>query len=96
MIVVRGTYTAPLAEVDAVRADHLAWVTPHIEAGRVIAAGRDADATGSVFLFSGTDPDAALELLREDPYVQGAVASYEVAAVFTPVVHADGFAPFTT
>jgi uncharacterized protein YciI len=60
----------------------------------VIAAGRNADATGSVLLFSGTDPDAALAVLADDPYVGAGVASYEVAAVFTPVVHADGFEPF--
>lgn len=96
MIVVRGTYLAPIHCVDAIRTDHLAWVTPHIASGRVIAAGRNADATGSVFLFSGTDPDAALALLKEDPYVLGAVASYEVAGVFTPVVHADGFEPFVS
>ena len=96
MIVVRGTYTAPLEDVDAVRADHLEWVTPHIASGRVIAAGRNPQATGSVLLFGGIDADAALALLADDPYIAAGVASYEVAAVFTPVVHADGFAPFTT
>ena len=96
MIVIRGTYTAQLEAVDAVRADHLAWVTPHVESGRVVAAGRDAQATGSVFLFSGTDAGAALALLAADPYVTAGVASYEVAAVFTPVVHAAGFEPFVS
>lgn len=96
MIVVRGTYTAPLEAVDAVRAEHLAWVTPHVASGRVVAAGRTAPPTGSVFLFSGTDSGAALALLADDPYVNAGVASYEVTAVFTPVVHADGFEPFVS
>ena len=96
MIVVRGMYTAPLEDVDAVRADHLAWITEHVDAGRVVAAGRTAPPTGSVLLLSGADAGAALALLADDPYVQAGVASYAVEAVFTPVVHASGFEPFVS
>ena len=96
MIVIRGTYTAPLPDVDAVRADHVAWIAEHVAAGLVVAAGRTAPPDGSVLLFSGTDAEAALALLAADPYVIAGVAEYRVEAVFTPVVHADGFAPFVS
>ena len=96
MIVIRGTYLAPLDAVDAVRGDHVGWIAGHVAAGRVVAAGRTDPPTGSVLLLRGGDGDAALELLEDDPYVRAGVASYAVAAVFTPVVHADGFEPFVS
>ena len=94
MIIVRGRYLAPLEDVDAVRADHVGWIAEHVAAGTVVAAGRTTPPDGSVMLFAGFDPDAALEVLADDPYVAAGVAEYRVEAVFTPVVHAHGFEPF--
>lgn len=96
MIVVRGTYLAGLDAVDAVRAEHVAWVAEHVNSGRIVAAGRTAPPTGSVLLFSGDDADGALVLLADDPYVKAGVAAYGVDAVFKPVVHAAGFEPFVS
>ena len=94
MIIIRGTYLAPIEDVDAVRADHVGWIGEHIASGTVIAAGRTTPPDGSVLLFRGSDADAALELLVDDPYVAAGVAAYRVEAVFMPIVHAHGFEPF--
>ncbi len=94
MIVIRGTYLAPMEDVDAVRADHVGWIGEHTASGAVIAAGRTTPPDGSVLLFSGADAEAALLLLGDDPYVTAGVAEYRVEAVFAPVVHAHGFERF--
>ena len=57
MIVIRGTYTAPLEQVDAVRDEHVGWLRERVAEGRVIAAGRTAPPTGSVLLLSGDDAE---------------------------------------
>lgn len=94
MIVIRGTYTAPLEQVDAVRDEHVAWLRERIAEGRFVAAGRATPPTGSVMLLSGDDAEGGLALLEADPYVLAGVAEYRLEAVFTPGVHAEGFEPF--
>jgi uncharacterized protein YciI len=76
-------YLAPLAEVDALRADHHAWVRGHYEAGSILVSGRRDPAVGGVIVATAADERAMQELLRDDPFVRGGVARYEVFA-FTP------------
>lgn len=90
MVVVFGSYTAPLDQVDAHREDHLGFIRGLLDEGRLLAAGRREPADGSVLLFAGEDPQDALALLAEDPYALAGVAQYESAAVFAPGAVADG------
>ena len=90
MIVVLGSYTAPIEEVDRHRERHLGFVRGLVDEGRVLAAGRRQPADGSVFLFAGDDPEDALALLAEDPYALAGVVEYEALATFLPGVVAPG------
>ncbi|MFM9127677.1 MAG: YciI family protein [Solirubrobacterales bacterium] len=90
MVVVFGSYTAPIEKVDAHREVHLGFVRGLIDEGRLLAAGRREPAEGSVLLFAGNDPQDALALLAEDPYALAGVVEYEAVAVFAPGAVAEG------
>lgn len=90
MVVVFGTYTAPLDQVDAHREEHLGFIRGLIDEKRLLAAGRRDPADGSVLLFAGSDAQDALALLVEDPYALAGVVEYEAAAVFAPGAVAEG------
>lgn len=84
LTVIRGTYLAPLDEVDAHRQDHFAFIDGLLEGGALLAAGRRTTQDGSLLLFRGLDGDGALALLAGDPYVAAGVARYEAEGTFTP------------
>jgi uncharacterized protein YciI len=71
-----STYLAPLAEVDAARDAHLAFLGGLEARGLVVAAGRQDPPQGGVVLL-GVDSEAeAQELIAQDPYVQRGLAEY--------------------
>ena len=74
------------------RPAHVDWLREQVAAGTVVLAGRTDPPTGSVVLISGGDADAAVELLKDDPYAHAGLIEYRVEAVFTPVVYADALA----
>ncbi len=82
MVVVFGSYTAPLEEVDAHREVHLGFVRGLMDERRLLAAGRREPAEGSVLLFAGDD--------AQDPYALAGVVEYEAVAVFNPGAVAAG------
>ena len=90
MIVVFGSYTAPVEELDRHRERHLGFVRGLVDEGRLLAAGRREAGDGSVLLFAGNDPEDALALLGEDPYALAGLVEYEAIAVFTPGAVAPG------
>lgn len=90
MHIASSTYTAPLEEVDRHRAAHLEWIAGHIEAGRVLAAGRRTPPTGGVILLADMEPAKAAALFDDDPYVLAGVATYDIVASFTPLARGPG------
>lgn len=90
MLVVRSRYTRSLEEVDGLRAEHLAWIAGHVEAGRVLAAGRQSPPDGGVILMSDVAPDDVTAFFADDPYVLGGVAEYEALVEFKPGVAGPG------
>lgn len=92
LTVIQGQYLTPIAEVDAHREAHLAFIAGQIAEGRILMAGRRTPADGSILIFRGGDPDAALRVLEDDPYIVAGVVAYNAVGVFTPGAHADAFA----
>ncbi len=79
LCVVLLTYNQPLEQVDALMADHVAWLTTGFDTGTFIVAGRRDPRTGGVILVQG-DADQAAAIARTDPFVTGGVATFEVIA----------------
>jgi len=84
LTVIRGTYLAPLEEIDALRDAHLAFLDGLVAAGVLLAAGRRSTQDGSLLIFRGVDGESALAHLADDPYAHGGVARYEAEGTFTP------------
>jgi uncharacterized protein YciI len=72
------TYVKPLAEVDALMREHMAWLNEHYDAGRFVVSGRRIPRTGGVILARGDDREVMEALAATDPFVRGEVATVEV------------------
>jgi uncharacterized protein YciI len=71
-------YVRPLAEVDALRADHLAHLERQREAGHFLAWGRRVPPTGGFIIGRGMDRAAVEAVLSQDPFTVGGVAEWDV------------------
>ena len=78
MFVLLLTYVKPLAEVDALMRDHMAWLNEQYEAGRFLVSGRRIPRTGGVIVARGDDREEIEALAATDPFVSGGVATCEV------------------
>ena len=78
MLVLLLTYVKPLAEVDALMGDHMAWLNEHYDAGRFLVSGRRIPRTGGVIVARGEDREEIEALAASDPFVRGGVATCEV------------------
>jgi len=94
LTVIKGTYLAPLDQVDAHRDAHIAFLKDLVADGRVILGGRRNPPDGSILVFRGGDSDAVLTAMAKDPYVLAGVVGYELVGVFTPGTHAPELADF--
>ena len=77
MYLMISTYLAPLAEVDAVRDDHLRFIDGLEARDFVISAGRQDPPVGGVVLLAVATEAEAMALMADDPYVQRGVARYQ-------------------
>lgn len=78
MFVAVSEYLSPLADVDALRAAHHAWVAGQYRAGTILVSGRREPPCGGVIVASAGSDAAMRDLLEDDPFVAGGVARYEV------------------
>ncbi|MHA3022770.1 YciI family protein [Mycobacterium sp. BMJ-28] len=71
------TYLQPDEIVDASRPAHLAWLADEVAAGRVILAGRTAQAQGAVLVTGDITVEQADAVVAGDPYTRDGVARYD-------------------
>ena len=64
MFVLLLTYVKPLAEVDALMREHVAWLDEHYASGRFVVSGRRIPRTGGVIVARGDDR-AEMEALAD-------------------------------
>ncbi|MDT3399473.1 YciI family protein [Streptomyces sp. B1866] len=78
MFVLDLTYTAPVERVDALLADHVAWLEAHYASGDFLASGRKVPREGGVILARGEDRARIEEIVAADPFVVAGVCAYRV------------------
>lgn len=78
LFVVLMHYTKPLADVDAVRAEHLAHLERAAAQGTMLAWARRDPPTGGVLITAAPDRQTLERVLGEDPYVRAGVATPEI------------------
>jgi len=71
-------YVRPLADVDALRSEHLAHLERQRAAGHFLAWGRLVPPSGGFILARGLDRPALDAVLADDPYTVGGVAEWEI------------------
>jgi len=78
LFVVLLHYTKPLAEVDAVRADHVRHLEAHAARGIFHAWARRDPPTGGVLVAAAPDRATLEAVVAQDPYVKAGVARAEI------------------
>lgn len=89
MFIVTLTYLRPLAELDALMPQHVAWLKEHYDAGLFIASGRQKPRKGGVILTRTVSRARLQAILAKDPFVKSGCATAEVVE-FTPSMTAPG------
>ncbi|GGO37011.1 hypothetical protein GCM10012286_09870 [Streptomyces lasiicapitis] len=87
------TYTAPVERVDALLADHVAWLDAQYAAGVFLASGRKNPRDGGVIIAVGESRAAIEELAASDPFTVGGVCEYRITE-FLATKTAEGLAPY--
>ncbi len=88
LFVVILTYVAPIEEIDAAGADHVAWLRRGYEEGIFLTSGRRIPRTGGIIIAKGASVDAIADRLRDDPFQKLGLATAEVIP-FEPNMSAD-------
>lgn len=78
MFVIELTYKAPLSEIDATMAAHVAFLKKHYAAGTFLISGRKIPRDGGIILALGKSREAIEALMREDPFVSRGLADFRV------------------
>ncbi len=78
MFLIELSYTAPLEQVDALLAAHVAYLDDAYAAGHFVLSGRKEPRTGGIILATMPSRDALDALLARDPFYQAGVAQYRV------------------
>lgn len=78
MFIVSLTYIAPLADLDAAMADHIAFLEKHYATGMFVASGRKIPRTGGIILAKAESEAALRKVLEEDPFHTRKLADIEV------------------
>jgi uncharacterized protein YciI len=94
MFIILINYTKPIEEVNAVVADHRAYLDTQYEAGKLICSGRQSTMTGGVLISHVKTKEEADEIIKNDPYNLKGVAEYEVIEFTLGKFHPD-FKKFT-
>lgn len=71
-------YVKPLADVDAVRAEHTAHLERLAAEGTVLAWARREPPVGGLLVMAAPDQETLERVLEEDPYVKAGVARPEI------------------
>lgn len=78
MFVIELTYTAPLAEIDASMAAHVAFLKKYYAAGNFLVSGRQIPRAGGIILAVGEDRQQIEAIIREDPFVMRGLADFRI------------------
>lgn len=88
MILLLSRYTVPLAEIDRMRPEHVAWLKAGLAEGKLLLAGRQQPVTGGMLFVRGTLEEARA-WAASDPLVLAGATEYQFTEV-TPSILAPG------
>ena len=78
MFVIELLYKAPLAEIDAAMAAHVAFLKKHYASGHFLVSGRKIPRDGGIIIAAGSSRVEIEAIVREDPFVARGLADFRV------------------
>lgn len=87
MFVILVNYLRPLAEVDALLAEHRAFLAQRYASGHFLVSGRREPRDGGVILARAASRAEVEAIVTEDPFHQAGLAEYQILE-FTPTMAA--------
>ena len=87
MFIVELTYIKPLAEIDRLMREHVAFLEQCYRAGVFIASGRQVPRDGGIILAVGPSRDDLEEIMRHDPFIRDELASCRIVEFRTSLHH---------
>lgn len=92
MFVVKINYQAPIEEIDKYVQSHRDFLDLYYQKGLFLASGPMQPRTGGIIIALGNDKAQLEAVLKEDPYNQADLVSYEIMP-FTAVKYRDEIKP---
>jgi uncharacterized protein YciI len=78
MFVIELTYKAPLREIDAHMAAHVAFLKRYYASGNFLVSGRQIPRTGGIILAVGESRGQIEAMMKEDPFCQHGFADVRI------------------
>jgi uncharacterized protein YciI len=78
MFVIELTYQAPLDEIDAHMAEHMAFLRKYYAAGHFVVSGRQLPRVGGIILAVGESRGQIEAIIEQDPFVRNGLADFRV------------------
>jgi uncharacterized protein YciI len=78
MFVIELTYTAPLTQIDAHMADHVAFLNRYYASGNFLISGRQIPRVGGIILAVANSRDDLEAIAREDPFIARGLADFRI------------------
>jgi uncharacterized protein YciI len=78
MFVIELTYKAPLAEIDASMAAHVAFLKKYYAAGQFLISGRKIPRDGGIILATAKTREQIDTIVHEDPFYTRGLADFRI------------------
>jgi len=78
MFVIELIYKAPLEDIDARMAAHVAFLKKHYAAGNFLVSGRKIPRDGGVILAVAKSREEMDAIIRRDPFVKEGLADFRI------------------
>ncbi len=95
MHIISLTYLKPLDDVEKYIKDHIKFLDKYYEEKKFICSGRKIPRTGGIILTYDCNIDEIQAIIKEDPFYQNKLASYEVIE-FSPSKFDPSFEKYIT
>lgn len=84
-------YTGSTEQIDALLAEHRAYLDDYIASGHFFLCGRQNPRTGGVIIGYADSREDMARMLREDPFFKSGIATHEIIE-FSPTKWRESFA----
>jgi uncharacterized protein YciI len=93
MFIVSLSYKKDISEVEKFIESHIQFLNKYYADKKFIFSGRKNPRTGGIILVRNVDKDTLTDIIKQDPFYQNEIASYDITEVI-PTKYDEDFACF--